>query len=225
MAFYHVDPATMRQPEPELENASLGLKGEHLGDVLGALDADFPDTKARIDAYLAAVVPGLASVDRKYVGTYVTVAMRQRLAEASLEFGPQAMSDGTLRAAGVLAALFQPSVRNGAISLVGIEEPEIALHPAAAGVLFDAIGEASEGVQVVASSQSADLLDRDDIDVTAVRAVSFENGQTVIGDIDDASQRVLSQKLMTLGELMRSNQLSPKRGGDSHGSGDYRVDR
>jgi hypothetical protein len=56
----------------------------------------------------------------------------------------------------------------GRISLIGIDEPEIALHPAAAGVLFDALTEASERVQVLVTSQSPDLLDRDDLDVSDV---------------------------------------------------------
>jgi predicted ATPase len=43
------------------------------------------------------------------------------------------LSEGTLRAAGVLAALFQPSAAAGQVSLIGIEEPGAALHrPASA---------------------------------------------------------------------------------------------
>jgi hypothetical protein len=85
----------------------------------------------------------------------------------------------------------------------------VALHPAAAGVLFDALTEASERVQVVATSQSPDLLDRDDLDFSSVRAVSMVHGLTVIGDVDEASRRIVRDKLYTLGELMRSNQITP----------------
>jgi predicted ATPase len=97
--------------------------------------------------------------------------------------------------------------------LIGIEEPEIALHPAAAGVLFDALTEASERVQVVVTTQSPDLLDRVDPNVVAVRAVSMEDGRTVIGEVDRASRQIVKDKLYTLGELMRSNQLSPEPAG------------
>ncbi len=120
------------------------------------------------------------------------------------------MSDGTIRAAAVLAALFQPATRDGRVSLVGIEEPEIALHPAAAGVLFDALTEASEHVQVLATTQSADLLDRDDLDVSIIRPVVMRDGLTVIGEVDDASREIVEKKLYTLGELMRGSQLAPK---------------
>ena len=85
------------------------------------------------------------------------------------------------------------------VRLVGIEEPEIALHPAAAGVLFDALTEASERVQVVATSQGPDLLDRDDFDVSTVRAVTMEHGLTIIGEVDEASREIVEKKLYTLG--------------------------
>jgi predicted ATPase len=120
------------------------------------------------------------------------------------------MSEGTVRSAAVLAALFQPESLNGRLPLVGIEEPEIALHPAAAGVLFDALTEASEHVQVIATSQSADLLDREDLDPSLIRPVAMQDGLTVIGEVDDASREIVKQKLFTLGELMRSNQLAPR---------------
>ena len=58
------------------------------------------------------------------------------------------------------SALFQSSngKANG-VPLVGIEEPEIALHPAAAGVLRDSLRDASESSQVIVTSHSPDLLD------------------------------------------------------------------
>jgi hypothetical protein len=77
-------------------------------------------------------------------------------------------------------------------------------------VLFDALTEASEQVQVIATSQSPDLLDRDDLDVAAVRAVSMEKGLTTIGAVDEASRSIVQDKLYTLGELMRGNQISPQ---------------
>jgi predicted ATPase len=215
MRFYNLDTSTLRQPQPESEGAALGRRGEHLADVLGGLSMNHPDVKDRYDAYLGAAVPGIEGIDRQFAGTYVAVAMRQRTGngETEVTFGPGGTSDGTIRAAGILAALFQPPVLDGLVSLVGIEEPELALHPSAAGVLFDALTEASERVQVVASSQSADLLDRDDVDPAAVRAVAAIDGSTIIGDVDDVSRTILREKRFTLGELMRGNQLTPRQAG------------
>jgi predicted ATPase len=211
MRFYHLDPTELRRPRPQTEGAALGSRGEHLADVLGALGSDHPEIKARFDAYLTAVAPGIEGVDRSFAGgSYVTVQMRQRSNGQEVVFGPGAMSDGTLHATGVLAALFQPWVLDGRTSLVGIEEPEAALHPAAAGVLFDALTEASERVQVLVTSQSADLLDRDDLDPSIIRAVASEAGVTIIGDIDTVSLRALRERRFTAGELLRAGQLIPE---------------
>lgn len=211
MRFYNLEPEVMRLPQSPTTGAVLDSTGGHLGDVLGALGDDHKRHKQRIEDYLRAIIPGLTSVSRDYAGQYVTFAMRALTGSGGTEvkFPPESMSDGTVRAAGVLAALFQPWVLEGRIRLVGIEEPEIALHPAAAGVLFDALTEASGHVQVLATSQSADLLDREDLNVSFIRPVTMRDGLTVIGEVDDASREIVEKKLYTLGELMRGNQLTP----------------
>ena len=212
MRFYNFEPEVMRRPQAPTTGAVLGRAGENLGDVLGALSSENLSYKRRIDEYLRAVVPGVSSIERYHAGKYVTVALRARTGSGreEVEFGPDSMSDGTIRAAGVLAALFQPWALGKRVRLVGIEEPESALHPAAAGVLFDALTEASEHVQVLATSQSADLLDRDDLDSSIIHPVAMHDGLTLIGDVDDASREITEKKLYTLGELMRGNQLAPQ---------------
>src|SRR5262249_43594239 len=124
------------------------------------------------------------------------------------EFWAQSMSDGTLRALGVLVAAFQPggSVRP---TLIGIEEPEIAVHPAAAAVLREALAEASESRQVVVRSHSPDLLDDPAIVPDALLAVRADGGSTVVGKLDAAGRMALQERLYTAGELLRLDQLTP----------------
>ncbi len=212
MQSYNLSLEALREPAPLLEGAALDPRGDHLGDVLSAIARVRPELKRRIDAYLSAIAPGIEGVDPYVAGHYMTVAFRAhgRQEAGGIEFGPESISDGTIRAAGILAALFQLPVADGRISLIGIEEPEIALHPAAAGVLFDALTEASEQVQLVVTTQSPDLLDRDDLEISAVRAVNMEDGVTRIGEVDRASRQIVADKLYTLGELMRGNQISPE---------------
>jgi predicted ATPase len=120
------------------------------------------------------------------------------------------MSDGTLRAFGILLALFQGRGRNGsAPPLVGLEEPEAALHPAAASVLLGALREASTISQVLVTSHSPDLLDDKNIPAESILAVEGRDGITVIGPIDEAGRSVLRERLFTPGELLRQNQLTP----------------
>jgi hypothetical protein len=78
-------------------------------------------------------------------GRWKTLEFRQDMAGAKhpWRFPAQNMSDGTLRALGVLTALFQGN-RDYAPSLVGIEEPETARHPAASAALREALARASQ---------------------------------------------------------------------------------
>ena len=227
MRFYSLGLDELRQPRPRSAGALLGHRGEYLADVVGTLEREHGGHKERLDAYLAAVLgaaePGGARIEQWFSGpldergyTLVLLHSRAGLAGRDVVFGPTSMSDGTIRAAGVLAALFQPATLGGRVPLVGIEEPETALHPAAAGVLFDALTEASQHVQVVATSQSADLLDREDLDLSSVRSVTMERGLTIIGNVDPASRQIVEKRLHTLGELMRGNQVTPDSAPSDH---------
>ena len=93
--------------------------------------------------------------------------------------------------------------------LVGIEEPESALHPAAARVLTEVLIEASERVQVVVTSHSADLLDRDTIPLESILAVIAEDGETRLAQLDGTGRTMLRDHLFTAGELLRLDQLTP----------------
>lgn len=221
MRFYSLGLDELRQPKPASAGALLGYHGEHLADVVGTLAREHPEYKERLDAYLAAVLGAAeadgARIEQWYSGPldergYTSVRLHSRAGVPDREavFGPMSISDGTIRAAGVLAALFQPAVLDRRVPLVGIEEPEAALHPAAAGALFDALTEASQRVQVVATSQSADLLDREDLDLASVRSVTMDQGLTVIGNVDSASREIVGKGLHTLGELMRGSQVIPE---------------
>jgi predicted ATPase len=150
-------------------------------------------------------------VDPLVLGGNITIAFRRRSGrgDETFEFGPVLASAGELHTAFVLASLFQLAAVDGRIPLITVEEPGAFLHPGAAGVLFDALNEASEHVQLIITSHSADLLDRKDLDVSTIRTVSVEAGETLIGEVDEASREIVKDQLYTIGELMRGNQLSP----------------
>jgi predicted ATPase len=216
--FYNFRTEVLRRPQRPSARAVLRSDGEGFGDVLGTLaDVADPWVKKRIDAYLSAILQNECVIEPLFAGEFTTVALKTKIEGREFEFSSLGMSDGTIRGAAVLAALFQPESLDGRLPLLGIEEPESALHPAAAGALFDALTEAAEHVQIIAASQSADLLDREDFDVSTIRPVALQDGLTIIGEVDSASREIAREKLMTLGELMRGNQLvpSPPEGTDS----------
>ena len=110
----------------------------------------------------------------------------------------------------MLVALYQGAGMDSVNAmLVGIEEPEGALHPVAAEVLADVLLEASERVQVVVTSHSAELLDRDTIPLESILAVGSEDGEKRLAPLDDTGRTMLRDHLFTAGELLRMNQLMP----------------
>jgi predicted ATPase len=209
MSFYNLNPreiAAMQKPDA---GELLAREGWNSASVFAKL----PDSaKAEIASYLARIVPGVSGVDAKVLGSQETLEFRQGVKgqEHPWRFLAASMSDGTLRAFGVLLALFQGLGRNGdAPPLVGLEEPEVALHPAASGVLLGALREASGVSQVIVTSHSPDLLDDSDIPDESILAVESRDGVTVIGPVDEAGRSILRDKLFTPGELLRQNQLAP----------------
>jgi hypothetical protein len=196
----------------DLQTIIVRLKsaGENIASVIGHLERVAPEQLNVIREYLQTVVPMVHGVERKRVGPMETLELRQDMAGSKhpWRFLAQNMSDGTLRALGVLVALFQGN-RDYAPTLVGIEGPETALHPAASAALREALTRASGNAQMIVTSHGPDLLDDRAIGVDAFLALVSEGGETRIAPIDEASRKVMRQQLFFAGELLRLNQLAP----------------
>jgi len=209
MGFYNLNPDVIREPQAPDPGEVLKRDGSNIASVLGSLS---DGNKTRIVELLSKVVPGITDITSKLLGKRETLEFRQRVGTNSdpWRFMSENMSDGTLRALGVLTALFQSTGnRKYAIPLVGIEEPETAVHPGAAGILRDGIRLASQSTQVIVTSHSPDLLDDKELTADNILSVINTNGDTVIAGLDSAGREVLQSRLYTAGELLRSNQLAP----------------
>lgn len=210
--FYNLNPDAIRDLQPPDPGELLKRDGSNVASVLSNLAKRSPSFKKRIEEYLGKVVPGVVGVDRRPVGPRETLEFRQEIrgAQYPWRFYASGMSDGTLRAVGILVALFQ-GVGNGKSGprLVGIEEPEVALHPAAAGVLIDGLRDAGEHAQILVTSHSPDLLDNDEISADSIFAVVAEHGESHIGPLNHAGRSILKDHLYTAGELLRMDQLDP----------------
>lgn len=212
MGFYNLNPAVIAEPQPPHPGDLLDYDGANTAAVLAELAAQAPERKEQIEGYLRAVVPGVAGVDRAEAGRLESLEFRQRVkgSRSPWRFPAHAMSDGTLRALGLLVALFQRGAEPWEwLPLIGIEEPELALHPAATAVLLDALREASRRTQVLVTSHSPDLLDHKDIVADELIAVTSADGNTVIGRPGAAAASALRDQLYTAGELLRMDQLEP----------------
>ncbi len=210
MGFYNLNPKSMREVQKPQEGRLLKPAGENIASVVAHLQNSAPEALETIRGYLATVVPTVHDVRRVSVGPMETLQFRQDVAGARhpWHFYAQNMSDGTLRALGVLTALFQGN-RDFAPSLIGIEEPETALHPAASAALREALGRASKQTQIVITSHSPDLLDDDSVSAEQLLAVVSEDGNTRIAPVDQASRDAMKRHLFSPGELLRLDQLQP----------------
>ena len=212
MGFYNLNPDEIRDLQPPDPGEVLKRDGSNLASVLGVMEKERADAHGRVVSFMSKVVPGIQGIDVRHVGKKETLEFRQLVGtnRDPWRFMAENMSDGTLRALGLLTALFQAS--NGGpkkVPFVGIEEPEAAVHPGAAGVLRDGLRAASKTTQIAVTSHSPDLLDDKEIADVNILAVVNRNGETVIGPLDDAGRTAIRDRLYTAGELLRLNQLEP----------------
>ena len=210
MGFYNLNPKLIRELQKPQDGRLLKPAGENIASVIGHLERTAPAAVAVIQEYLQTVVPMVHGVERRAIGPMETLEFRQEMAGAKhpWRFLAQNMSDGTLRALGVLTALFQ-GTQDYSPTLIGIEEPETALHPGASSALREALQRASEQTQVIITSHSPDLLDDPSLSADALLAVAAVSGETRIAGLDVASRTALRDQLFTAGELLRLSQLAP----------------
>jgi len=208
MRFYNFRPEAMRGLQKPRSGTLLEKDGSNLASVIGSLERLDPACVQRLRDYLATIAEEVEHFEVVRYGDYETVRFRVHTGSANgpLNFDAASMSDGTLRALAALVAAFQAQLPTGP-SVVGIEEPETALHPAAAQPLVAALREATQHTQILLTTHSADLLADKDLDPSALLVVRKRNGQTHLTPVDAASREIVRKELYTLADLQRMDQL------------------
>ncbi len=211
MGFYNLNPEGMKELQSPDAGELLHHDGSNIASVLSRISTHSPDVLSRMRDYLRKIVPGITDVKRVSLGPKETLEFRQEVkgSKSPWKFYAGSMSDGTLRALGSLLAVSQFADPSSFSRMIGIEEPETALHPSAAGALMDALTEASEHTQILLTTHSPDLLDTFDVDRHTLLVVSSLQGETQIAPIDKASMQALREHLYSAGELHRKDQLEP----------------
>lgn len=211
-ATYNINPAVIREPQKHEPGDRLERHGVNLTSVVRRLEREHPERWSRVLDYMKRLIPDLDSVGFQDLGPRETLEFRIRDAAGKRSFRYYAanMSDGTLRALGVLVALFQNGRpgRPAGPRLIAIEEPESTINPGCAALVMDALLEASSADQVLVSTHSPDLLDHPKLGADRIRHVRASGGTTWIAPIDEASRTVVQQELFTVGELLRAGQLA-----------------
>lgn len=124
----------------------------------------------------------------------IQLEWRQRSSKSY--FGPNALSDGTLRFICIATLLLQPNPP----SLILLDEPELGLHPYAINIVAEMLEACSE--QIIVSTQSVTLLNR--LDISDVLVAEQIDGATKLSRPDlGALEAWLGE--YGLGELWEKN--------------------
>ena len=203
MRAYKIDPLVLHGPQSPDEGRRLLANGSNAASVLKHLGRHFPEELPNIRDLLAAIVPSMIDVNPTMYGNKLSLEFTQRLNSDHVLFDAADMSDGTLRALGLIIAVFQRPTP----PIVVIEEPELTMHPGALGAILDLLQHASERMQIVVTTHSPDILDARWIEERHLRILEWEEGKTKVSRISDASREILAEGVMCAGELLRSNAL------------------
>ena len=212
MGIYKLNPKEISDFQKPDTKTLLKSDGSNIAHCLTTLDEG---VKQRILHFLKNIVPFVSGFEPRILEGGLRQAVRFSQGVKGRKepwwFPAINMSDGTLRVLGILVALLHKQKGGGGDFplLVGIEEPETALHPRAVSTLLDALEEASEERQVIATTHSAEMLDNEQIQEEQILPVESKESETFIAPLSEDAKRKVREHLSTAGELLRDEQLRP----------------
>ena len=204
MLIYRIDPAALRGMQDADDGSRLNLDGSNATSVLREMARQAPADSELLVDLLGTIVPGMVGIKPKEYGNKLILELTQKSADSeAIKFESFNLSDGTLRAIGLLTAIFQH--RRPKILL--IEEPEATIHPGALGAILDVLWNAKCFMQVVVTTHSPDILEAKWIEDNHLRIVTWEEGSSQVAQVSADTHEALRSQLMDAGELMRSGTL------------------
>ena len=204
MRFYHIFPNTIREPQKLESERLLDEDAGNLASVLRTMSKEHPDEFAYLKESIAHLIPGVSDIKVFSLGGYLLVRLKRGSVQNGTWFDLSQESDGTIRLLALSAALHQPD-----ISLIGVEEPELTVHPGALAVLADMLNEASHRAQVIGATHSPDLIDcvTDYRHVESLRVVELMEGITKVNEVSSVQVKAVKKRLFSPGELHRMGEL------------------
>ena len=194
--FFDPSPFLLRRDWISVESGRLDPYGRNLGETLYALDQSSPEVLEKIVTATRAVVGLPSEIDpRESEGRFYFLQNEPGLRYRVHQMG---VSSGTLRMLALMTALLAETERN----LIGIEEPENYVHPAALLAFVQYLLSVRECTQLMVTTHSPLLLDYLN-EPEAVRVVQHRGGKgTVVlpQDNPDEVRRALEASGFGLGQ-------------------------
>jgi predicted ATPase len=203
MRAYEIAPHSVEASNKIESATNLVRDGANAGDVLA-------EVRGREDAYgavlgsLRAVTTGIVDIQARPSAGRRLITFSQRVQDAQNALTAQQVSRGTLRALGVLLALYQSPEP----SLVLIDEVEDSIHPMGLEALLEAMEDVAERFPVVATTHSPEVLATRYARPERLRILQWKDGVSRIYPLSEGTRESVDA-LTTVGDLLRMNALWP----------------
>lgn len=205
MRVYRFEPTSLRKMQNPDGGTRLNSDGSNIASVLREIKRASSRDWESICSLLENIVPRTIDVRPKKHGSKLSLEFTQQWSDSRrMKFKALDVSDGTLRALGMLASVFQRS----APSVLVLEEPETTIHPGAIGAILDLLRHASRSMQVVVATHSPDILDAKWLEDHHLRIADWDQGGTSVRRVSKAVRDTMRERLMGAGELLRANALT-----------------
>lgn len=203
--IYSIYPDTLRRPQLYSADKPMHRHGDNWVSILR--DQEPSTWKQEIVAGLGRLTGDVRDIKVSRAASYLVVQFRHGANGQGRWFDASQESDGTLRVAGILTALLQ----DPPLPLVGIEEPELTVHPGALPLLMDYLRQASDRSQVLLTTHSPELLNL--VKTDEVQVVERLDSGTRIGEMAADQRDAVARGLLRPGELMTTEGLRVRDGG------------
>ena len=192
--------APVRQAHGLRDNLLLKSDAGNLGAFLRRLRERYPDHHRQIVEAVRLAAPFFGDfVYRRDTGDRMELEWFEA-DDPDTVLGPRQLSDGTLRFICLSTLLLQPVELQP--ELILIDEPELGLHPAALTLVAEMLQHAGDSRQIIASTQSADLVS--ELDPEDVVVVDRNDGASTFTRLDESDLREWLEDY-ALGELWKMN--------------------
>jgi predicted ATPase len=172
IAVYSIFPDTLRVPQKYNPVKPMDGHGSNWASILK--DQPASSWKPELISALQKLTSDIEDIKVSQAASYLVVQFRHADERGPKWFDAAQESDGTLRVAGIVTALLQEPP----VPLIGVEEPELTVHPGAIPLLYDYLKQASRRSQVLVTTHSPELLDQMEAEEVRV-VVRGPNGTTV----------------------------------------------